>query len=165
MSKLTALRTEQQSDNHQIVLAANNPTARAMLAGKTLFQVGSQFDLEDKDVDFHPSETRPDITLLRLTIKGVNYVVYLSKGFPMEKLNDANYLLNCEFRESWLSKKEEDGVTPIYNETTGAIELDESKPYLSFGKPSGITIGEGMNVFAEPTVEQKAGGAKTRATS
>ena len=159
MSKLTALRTSTPQGTGA-VLASGNPAIINKLAGKSLFQVGSEFDLNDNDVDF--VKTGTDIVNLWLKIDGQEVLCAVSRNFPMERLNDADYLLNCEFRAGYRSVKAADGVTPEYDEN-GAIILDESKPYLSFGKPSGIVVTEHMNVFATPTVEQRAGGPKAGA--
>jgi hypothetical protein len=141
------------------VLVAGNPVATALFAGMTLHQVGSLNDLSDEDVSI--AKTGPqDIPNLCVTIKGVDYLIPFSFGFSMEKLAEPDWFLKCEFRSSYKTVKLEDGVTPQTDEH-GNLVLDETKPYISFGKPSGITINSKSAAFGTISATESAGGPKT----
>lgn len=138
-----------------VKLASQSVEARKMLNGKTLLQVAEIHGLTDEDVDF--VTTNGVILNLSLKIDGVEYLVPLSRSFPMDKKADPQYLLGCEFRESFISVKEADGQPK--RDESGAVILDETKPYLSFGKPSGITITSRESIFNEankPVVDEAA---------
>ncbi len=157
MSKIATMQKETSAPS--VALVSGNPALTALFAGRTLHQVGSLNDLDDSDVTI--AKTGPDnIPNLCVTIDGVKHLIPFSYGFPMEKLNDADWFLRCEFRSTFKSFKQADGVTPAVDDE-GNIQLDESKPYLSFGKPSGITINSETAAFGAVTADVKAGGAKS----
>ncbi|HOV34627.1 MAG TPA: hypothetical protein PLS56_01385 [Candidatus Dojkabacteria bacterium] len=133
-----------------VILAAQNSEIRERLQGKTLDQVGWTEELGDGDFKFVRSENpknKQEIWSVRLTLGDVKVLVPLSRNFDMNKTKDPNWLLKCEFRGGFLSVKDDNGA-PKYDEK-GAIVLDTTKPYLSFGAPSGIVIQEEVDPFAE----------------
>lgn len=143
-----------------LTLAASNPIAASIFGGKTLNQVGFQYGLSDDDISFKPSVSRPDIWSLVVAIpEGVlvgetpasgEYVIPLSRKFDREgKATNPDYLLNCMFRTSHLSVKDDDGAPKV--DEDGKVILDETKPYLTFGQPDGIQMAEGYGAFEEPT--------------
>ncbi len=144
-----------------IILISENAEAMKMFGGKTLAQVGQEFDLTDEDVVFREVLVGGgrNYQAIQVTINGTQYVSALSRNFPTDHMSDPNYLLGCMWRQSFRSVKEDDG-TPKIDETTGKPVLDETRPYVSFGKPFGITLGEETSIFTEenaPTAEQLAG--------
>lgn len=154
----TSLKAWKAPETEQVVitLASQNPEIRKMLSGKTLLQVAEQNGLTDADVDY--VNTGNNIVNLSLRMNGREILIPLSRKFPETERYNPAYLLNCEFRETFLSVKDENGM-PTTDEH-GNVVLDESKPYLSFGKPNGITITGRESIFTEankPAVDATAG--------
>lgn len=122
-----------------IMLASNSTKAHSLFGGKTLLDVAREYDLGDEDVTFGYSvnpNTNEEIKSLMVRIDGVKWQIPFSRsvnGGP-DKLDDC---LMWEFRTGFLSVKE-NGVPKV--DENGAIVLDKMKPYMSFGKPSGITV-------------------------
>lgn len=155
MRKLASLAT--QTASPAIILAVGNKLAMDMFGGKTLLHVGSQYDLNDTDIKMSYSDNKGnEIPNLSVVVKGEKYLIPLSRKFPMDRLHDTQYLLKCEFRASFVSVKEDDGVTPKLD-AEGNIILNESKPYITFGRPTGITITREEELFAEVDAEKLAG--------
>lgn len=142
---------QKQDASKNIQLAANNPKAHELLGGKTLMQVGAEYDLADEDITLG-SGTNPNnnqvIKSLLITVKGVKWSVPLSRGFKEEYFNDPEILLSCQFRTGFLSVKNDDG-TPKTDENGNSV-LDSTKPYMSFGRPSGIVIEHEEQLFTQP---------------
>lgn len=144
-------RWGQTSTAPQIVLAAQSKSAHEMFAGKTLRQVGGELELNDEDVKWgigiNP-KTNEEIKSLLIKKGEVWYQVPLSRGIKEDMLGNPELLLNCMFRAGFMSVKDADGAPKV--DENGAILLDESKPYLSFGRPNGIVVARMETVFDEP---------------
>lgn len=142
---------------NSVTLAAGNQAAAAIFGGLTLHQLGAKYNLSDDDIR-KVSSTNPNngqkIHQLAIKIDGTTYVMPFSRSFPMDKLNDAGYLLNCKFRTGFMSVKDDDGAPKT--DEHGKMVLDNTKPYLSFGKPEGIVIEDDETLFAPLTEEEKA---------
>lgn len=157
----------QSATQPSYLLAHGIKEAHNALAGKTLAQVGAEQGLNNDDVDITPVKGRGDeyYDTLRITIGKTNYLVPLSRSFPKENIDNPEFMLNCMFRESFVTLKKDGAVVQDEN---GKDILDESKPYLTFGKPNGITIGEGRVLFDEASMPEEekalvAAGGKTTA--
>lgn len=148
---------KQQPKTEAAILISENPALRAKIDGKTLWEVGQLFGLSDEDVKFNPSILPNGNRILQfaLRVEGVFNIIPLAWGYDVDKAkNDADWFLTCRFRSSFKAKKEADG-TPMIGDN-GRPVLDELQPYMSFGKPSGITLGELENAFEEMTEEEEA---------
>ena len=143
-------RWGQQAGSPTVVLAVNDENAQHMLGGKTLAQVGAEFDLFDEDVKWGFS-TNPkngeEIRTLVLHIENKHIVVPISRQLTDEMMDNPEILTKCMFRKSFLSVKNDDGTPKMVD---GQIVLNEQKPYFSFGRPSGIVIERLENAFGEP---------------
>lgn len=140
-----------------VILVASNPEALAMFDGKTLNEIGFENNLADEDIEIAHSKlpNGTKVKALMVKVNGKTYVVPFSRSFPEDKLNDADYLLDCMFRKSFVSAKEEDGITAKSN-PDGSVVLDESRPYMSFGKPQGITFDTTEQLFKDVDVKKAA---------
>lgn len=145
-----------------VIRMAGNAEAEAIFAGKTLNEVGFTNELGDEDITISTGllpDGKTQVKTLLVTVKGVTYACPLSRSFPADKMNDADFLLDCMFRKSFASIKEEDGFT-AKTDSEGAVMLDQSKAYMSFGKPDGITYDNQEVLFkTTSTDKKKAAGA------
>lgn len=140
-----------------------NDSAKAILvAGKTLWEVGQLFGLGDEDLKLETNKrTRKDgtefiINELSLRIDGQKYSVNFSKGFDITAIGDKSkidWLLSCEFRAGYNYLVDEEGITV---EKDGVKQFDMNRPFLNFGKPSGIVSQESTALFAPLTEEEIA---------
>lgn len=134
--------------------------AIALFGGKTLDEVGFINGLVAEDVQFgsapNPKNPSSIMNFLVLSVKGETWNIPISKGFGNidEARKNPDWLLRCEFREGFLSVKDDEGA-PAEDEH-GNIRLDTSKPYLSFGKPSGLINTTNIAAFEPLTEEQLA---------
>lgn len=157
MAKLSQVKVEPVN---QIVLAQNSPELRAKLAGKTLFEVGSEYELEDSDIQ-HATKTLTGgnvINNLVLIIEDKQVAIPMSRNFPIDKLNDVDFMLSCMFRESFKAVKDENG-DPIVD-ANGKPVLDETAPYLTFGNPNALsfdTMEQAFTIKAAAKAGAKAG--------
>lgn len=135
----------------QVVLAASTLAAHNMFGGKTLANVGAEYDLGDEDVKWgigiNPT-TMTEIRSLVLKVNGTLYQVPISRGLTAEMMASPDIMLNCVFRTGNLSVKDDAGNPTI--DAEGNVVLDMTKPYMSFGRPSGIVIERMEEVFNEP---------------
>lgn len=134
--------------------------AIALFGGKTLDEVGFINGLSAEDVKFGsaPNPKKPSniMYFLKLTVKGEVWQIPVSRGFGTieDAKKNPDWLLRCEFRAGYLSVKDDQGA-PKHDEN-GNIALDANKPYLSFGKPSGLINTTDVDAFDALTEEQVA---------
>lgn len=150
-----------------IVLAGQSTKAMELLAGKTLKQLGLELDLADEDVKWgfgiNPQNQQEIRSLLiHHPQLDVWYQVPVSRGLTPGHWENPAVMLNCMFRQGWMSVKDETGAPKV--DENGVTVLDESKPYLSFGRPAGITVSRMENVFDEPVEGSEEETAKTAST-
>lgn len=136
-----------------IMIASQSAAGMELFAGKTLVQVAEEHNLYDDDFDFgygtNPANNE-EIQNLLIRIKGVDYQVPFSRSVGRVETIDACH--NWVFRKSFLSVKDADGAPK--HDDNGKIVLDESKPYLSFGKPNGLTVERREKAFSPMTEEE-----------
>lgn len=133
-----------------------------LFGNKTLDEVGFIHGLDSGNVKFaygFNPKTNEEIPSIKLVVKGQDYFVPLSRGFGgvdgiAKAKSNPDWFLKCEFRAGLMSVKTADG-TPKVDEN-GDIVLNEEKPYISFGKPSGLTVDREEDAFAPMTEEQIA---------
>jgi hypothetical protein len=136
----------------KVVLASSNLKAHEMFGGLTLAEIGEKYDLADEDVEWY-NGTLPNgdgVTSLLLTIEDVIYSFPMSRGMTQDIMDNNEVLLTCMMRTGFMSIKDDDG-TPLKDEN-GVLILDVSKPYMSFGKPTGVVLLDENRekVFGEP---------------
>lgn len=132
----------------------------SMFAQMTLDEIGYKYGLEASDVKFVPSDmpNNPNpIWSLRITVpeKGVFHLP-LSRGFDKDYAKaNPDWFLRCEVRSGFKSVKNPDGTVKLGDDGKPELSLE---PYVSFGKPSGITYksDEAEDAFDVLTEEQVA---------
>lgn len=146
MAKISTMGTKKDPAAASLVLGAKDINAHKVFNGKTLAQLGEEFELEDSDVsiafNMNPKNNE-EIPSLAIRIKGQKYLVPFSKGYPMEEATaSADSLLNGVFRVNFMTVKDANGE---------ATDSFTTTPYLSFGKPGGLTIAREERAFAAAT--------------
>ena len=137
--------------SQSITLGSSDAAISSILSGKTLAQVANENQLTTEDVDFKAStipNTNVKAVAVVLNINGARIAIPTSKGYLewMENASDEQ-IADSMFRATFKAKKDDKGNV-ILNED-GSPELDETKPYLTFGKPSGISYSETVRSFSE----------------
>lgn len=125
----------------------NNRDAQAhlLLGGKTLAQVGADNDLADSDLAWLLNKEQ-DVVGIIVSIKGKEYEVPFSKAIIAEGKFTPDTLLDCQFRVTNVTLKDENGDAI---EVDGKIQYDETSAYMSLGKPGGSFFSKGEGVFSE----------------
>lgn len=149
---MAKLKDVQLEPVNTIVLAHNDPKIRSEFAGKTLFELGSQYELEDSDIE-HATKELPNgntIHNLVLNIEGRQIAVPMSRNFPIDKIGDVDFMLTCMFRESFKAVRDENGNPKV--DENGKPVLDETAPYLTFGQPNALSFDTQEQAF---TIKKK----------
>lgn len=142
MAKIKTLGTVGASTT-SVVLGAREKVAHDIFNGKSLAEVGAEYDLDDTDVtigfNVNPNNNE-EIASLVIKVKGTKYSVPFSRNYSVaEATADADSLLNGRFRVNFMSVKNAQGEATDEFTTTA---------YMSFGKPGGLTIGREEKAFA-----------------
>lgn len=154
-------RWGQKSEGPVIMIAANSTKAHELFGGKTLQQVGQELDLEDGDVTFGYStnpKTKQEIKSLMIKANGVKWQIPFSQGSNATELDSLDECMNWVFRTSFKSVKDAAGAAKL-DENGKPVLADglagrELAPYMSLGRPTGLTIEREEAAFGEP-VESK----------
>lgn len=158
MAKNSRLRPQTAPLAALIVLASSNLKCHEMFGGKTLYQIGEEFDLSDEDVTFgfgtNP-KTNEEIKSLMIKVKGVKYQVPFSRGAKADELVNLDECGNWMFRSGHLRKKDEAGE-PVGDDENGKPVLDMMAPYMSFGRPTGIIVEREEAAFSPVGESEKA---------
>lgn len=144
-------------------LAGTNANAHKLLAGRSLGQVGQEYDLSDDDIGYMFSNnptTNEEYISLKVVINGEKFSVPMSRNLDKDNLENAAYLLDCMFRTSFMSVKDEEGNPVIGNDGKVVLadgeEGRELKAYMSFGKPDGIVFTREEKAFSDDEDDTKA---------
>lgn len=168
-SRLRPVVKGEKSDVVNLIWAGRNTSAHKMFKDKTLSQVAEEYDLWDEDVKFGYSnnpKTGEEIKHLTIMIEGDKYVIPFSIGANADELDNLDECNNWLFRVNYMRKKGEDGK-PLGNDADGNVIVDETAPYLSFGRAAGFTLEREEAAFTpieeEPVVTAKAAVAAPKA--
>lgn len=153
MSKLA----KRGNASSNVALAATMPEAHQMFGGLTLAQIGAKFDLSDDDAEWYNGTNPNNGELIRsalITVKGVQYLIPISRKLTDEHLNNYDILPECMCRVTFKSVKDENGQPKLGADGKPVLSTEA---YMSLGRPQGIVLVDTQRVgmFADaPEVEE-----------
>jgi hypothetical protein len=140
-----------KNEGPQLVLAAESAEGRKIFGGKTLAQIGAEYDLADEDVEWYNPKLNDGrvIRNVLITVNGKMYQIPISRGLTKEMCEEPEIVLNCLFRNTFKQvvekgedgvmtpKFEKDGKTPVLANGENGLKMEH---YMSFGKPNGLVL-------------------------
>ena len=156
-TKIAAIAKTTKTAVETHVLAVTSKTLRDTLDEMSLLEVAEKYGLDVNQVKTTSIQRKDgsEIPTIALQINGKWNHVPFSRTFNQENFDNPDVLLGCKFYKRFAFVRDENG--DIVPGADGKEQIDEMRPTLSFGNPSGLTVGDMENIWDEPNADDASG--------